>query len=863
MTDGVGRYLPFLGIWSALVTAGGAKLSLPAASGLAASILASYAVLAAVRWKRSWIQPHWLGGWKGWGRALLFWPPTVFALVGIGGLFGGSWRVQTASPGLDAYVDRWVRVEGEVESVLRREAGSASTIVRIWSLDGRTSRHSSVHGRVYMRLPVSSVSEGDAFGAVVRLRLPPPPPAPFPEGVADPWEVRGAEYRAECAEEGVWVRPRLQSAPYRLRAALERTWDERVGGQRASLLKAMVLGDTSYLDPAVADSFALVGVAHVVAVSGTHLHLVLWPLRRWVGPRLRPTVRAAVLVGMAGAYTALTGASPSAVRAAGMIAYLEAGALLGRPGRPLQAWGAVLAVESLVRPEWVFDVGFQLSYAAVWGLMVLEPVLKRSLSFLPSLLRTPAAGALAAEIAVCPFGFSRFYVWNAWSILANLWAPLLGAILLPAGFVSLFLSPVPVVADWSARAAGVLAQILIDGVAAMDADRRGAAQLGPVPIWGWVWYIGSVLGLVALGRKGYSAGWALVALFTGVCAVAASLVPERAVALAAGGATAYYVQSDGRRVLVCPGRPEAIDAAVAPYLRRMGVYRLDEVWVISGDGDPEGEAVLKALKRWFRVGEVSAWRGEESLVLPLGRTVVAIGGTVPGLAVPGLVTVDWPTGEPVPFLTGRERSWRVRGQGGLLIEVRAGVPRLYGGTGPVRSYLPPAAGRDCPGFEMFVTANRRQVFLAARGNFRNNDRQAGVPLGPVEQLQGLFPEFLGGQVVRAFEINRIHLVRPDKLGNFDRSQAGQRKPAQIALRENDVLPRSPFIPAKNLFGGDFPVAPETPFSVPDRGLARFVKLAEMDITVRFGRLCASFPSMPPRDRFRARCCAPNVGGCPG
>src|SRR5690606_1243797 len=152
-----------------------------------------------------------------------------------------------------------------------------------------------------------------------------------------------------------------------------------------AVLSALLLADRSGIDRDTRDAFALTGLMHLLAISGLHVLLVgmalyalLKPLLNRLGwPWRRVEVaRTVVTLGLLGLYVLATGAPPSAVRALIMAALLIVGAAAERAANPLNALGVAACVLLLARPTFLFDVGFQLSFAAVGAIVALLPVLE-------------------------------------------------------------------------------------------------------------------------------------------------------------------------------------------------------------------------------------------------------------------------------------------------------------------------------------------------------------------------------------------------------------------------------------------------------------------------------------------------------
>ena len=163
------------------------------------------------------------------------------------------------------------------------------------------------------------------------------------------------------------------SAYQRLAAFLARQMGTGLGWnpELAALNRAMLLGCRSGLSPKKRIQFASAGTMHVFAISGLHVMLIaafLNMLLRKAGLSLQ--ARAACAIPLLVAYVMLSGARPSAVRAAAMAALWIGSGLFGRRPDALAAWShTALAVYGL-SPEKVFDVGCVLSFAVMLGIVL-------------------------------------------------------------------------------------------------------------------------------------------------------------------------------------------------------------------------------------------------------------------------------------------------------------------------------------------------------------------------------------------------------------------------------------------------------------------------------------------------------------
>jgi competence protein ComEC len=182
-------------------------------------------------------------------------------------------------------------------------------------------------------------------------------------------------------------------------------------------------------------NFRKAGLTHIVAVSGFQVSLLLGAsqiITNSFSLRIRFNTGLIVLI----FYIALTGFQPSALRAGMMGLGVLIGLVTDRKVRPL---GALLLAGTLLliwNPLWIWDLGFQLSFLATFGLLVTLPALQQKLDWLPPTLATIIALPIAASLWTLPLLMHAFSFVAIYTIPVNiLVAPLVIAISL-GGFVS-------------------------------------------------------------------------------------------------------------------------------------------------------------------------------------------------------------------------------------------------------------------------------------------------------------------------------------------------------------------------------------------------------------------------------------------
>lgn len=228
------------------------------------------------------------------------------------------------------------------------------------------------------------------------------------------------------------LRHRLLSHFHRL----ELTPDER------AVIAALTFGYTGALEREVRNRFSVVGVAHLLAVSGFHVGVIAGFLVFLFGflPRssLFEGVKYAVLVTVVWAFVLFTGMAAPAIRAASVFSLYWTGRLVRRSADAYNTLAAAAFLMLVCNPYNLFDIGFQLSFTAVFFILYLQPRLS---GLLP--VRNPAVRygwngltvTLGAQIGTAPLCLYAFGSFPALFIFTNFPMALLAMLLIPATFM--------------------------------------------------------------------------------------------------------------------------------------------------------------------------------------------------------------------------------------------------------------------------------------------------------------------------------------------------------------------------------------------------------------------------------------------
>ncbi len=366
----------------------------------------------------------------------------------------------------------------------------------------------------------------------------------------------------------------------------------------------------------VSDDFRDAGVIHILSVSGLHasiiLVLVLVPLGRL--PRPARAIAACTAVWF---YAALTGMAAPVARTAVMATVLLAGDTLQRLGRSPNTLGVAGLVILAADPLALFQTGFQLSFAAVAGILVFHPQCTAFFDarFPRLAARAPVRGLVSllaltacAQFGTLPILVTIFGQVSLVSLVANIVAVPLSFVALAGGVVSVLLWNVPGPwASWTAATVDLSMRIILDSSRLFASLPGAVLDVGRPPLWMALVYTAVFLTFLrAPGRRIRR----LLPAVLGALAVAAVMqalqvpVPRtlRVTVLDVGQGDAVLVQApDGSALLVDAGPAtggfDAGERIVVPALRHLGVRRLDALVITHPDDDHAGgaAAVIRAL----------------------------------------------------------------------------------------------------------------------------------------------------------------------------------------------------------------------------------------------------------------------------
>jgi len=233
--------------------------------------------------------------------------------------------------------------------------------------------------------------------------------------------------------------------------------------EELAIINALILGQRQDMSKTIYDSYTDAGAIHILAVSGLHVGLILMlltiglkPLEQLKNGKLIKTILIIILLW---SFAVVAGLSASVTRAVTMFSIVAIALHFKRPTNIYNTLAISMFVLLLFKPMFVFDVGFQLSYVAVFAIVTIQPLLYRLwkpkwkwTDYLWQILTV----TVAAQFGVAPLSLYYFHQFPSLFFISNLAIiPILGVIL-GLGLIIIVLALVNVLPQFLADAYGVI-----------------------------------------------------------------------------------------------------------------------------------------------------------------------------------------------------------------------------------------------------------------------------------------------------------------------------------------------------------------------------------------------------------------------
>ncbi|MFZ4523436.1 MAG: ComEC/Rec2 family competence protein [Bacteroidales bacterium] len=239
---------------------------------------------------------------------------------------------------------------------------------------------------------------------------------------------------------------------------LEVLRENHVEGKEFAVAAALLLGYVDDLDSELRKDYAATGAMHILSVSGMHVGIIYLFLEFLLGflnkSRAGRFFKAFLLLVFIWFYATLTGLSPCVLRSAAMLSLPILGKALNRSPNMYNIIAASMIMILAIDPFLIMDVGFQLSYLAVTGIILLyKPIYDWYVTsaWLPDKIWSILAVSIAAQISTLPITLYTFHQFPNYFMLTNIFVVPLSSLIIYVGILALVVGQVPIVCLFTAK----------------------------------------------------------------------------------------------------------------------------------------------------------------------------------------------------------------------------------------------------------------------------------------------------------------------------------------------------------------------------------------------------------------------------
>lgn len=207
--------------------------------------------------------------------------------------------------------------------------------------------------------------------------------------------------------------------------------------EELSIIKALLLGERNTVQTKTLDAYKNAGAIHILALSGLHIGILLLVLQFLLSPlEYLPkgkTIKLIIIVLFLWSFAFIAGLSSSLIRAVTMFTFVAYAMFFNRPTSSFNILALSLFFILLCKPNLLFSVGLQMSYAAVFSIVLFNPIFKKLWEpkyYLTNKIWQLLTVSLAAQLGVLPISLYYFHQFPSLFFITNLAIiPFLGVIL--------------------------------------------------------------------------------------------------------------------------------------------------------------------------------------------------------------------------------------------------------------------------------------------------------------------------------------------------------------------------------------------------------------------------------------------------
>lgn len=217
-----------------------------------------------------------------------------------------------------------------------------------------------------------------------------------------------------------------------------------VSPEALEILKALLLGQKQDVQKELMEQYSKAGAVHILAISGLHIGILLFffkavfsPLKRFKHGNLMQLL---LIISLLWTYALLAGMSPSVVRAVTMFSFVGVGMYLKRATNVFNTITASMLILLAFKPNFLFEVGFQLSYSAVFAIVWIQPLFAKWYTPKNKILKyfyEIFTVSIAAQLGVFPLSIYYFHQFPSLFFITNLVVIPMLTVLLVLGLITI------------------------------------------------------------------------------------------------------------------------------------------------------------------------------------------------------------------------------------------------------------------------------------------------------------------------------------------------------------------------------------------------------------------------------------------
>ncbi|MCB0466474.1 MAG: ComEC/Rec2 family competence protein, partial [Aequorivita sp.] len=248
---------------------------------------------------------------------------------------------------------------------------------------------------------------------------------------------------------------------------VEKLQKTKLKNDERAIIQALVLGEKKDIQKNLYNEYAAAGAVHILAVSGLHvgilyvlLAFLLKPLTHW---KFGIYLHTLIIVLLLWSFALLSGLSPSVTRAVTMFSFFALAKLFNRETNSINTLFLSFLTLLIINPLWLFQVGFQLSYLAVFFIVWLQPLFYKvgySKYWLVRKIWTIVAVTICAQIGILPLSLYYFHQFPGLFLLTNIVVLPFLTVLMCGGILIVVLANFNILQDWLASSYNFLIEVL-------------------------------------------------------------------------------------------------------------------------------------------------------------------------------------------------------------------------------------------------------------------------------------------------------------------------------------------------------------------------------------------------------------------